>query len=78
MFGVDYLFDLTLEEIQKHNYRMYVTYGIKTLIEVSARAKDFSYPEYEEYAEPKQQKSAEEIIDDVVKKCGLKMKGGEN
>ena len=78
---MDYLFDLTLEEIQKHNYRMYVTSGIKSLIEVTARiggAKDLNYPDYEEYAEPKPQKSAEEIIDDVIKKCGLKMKGGEN
>lgn len=80
MFGVDYLFNLTLEEIRKHNYRMYVTSGIKSLIEVTARiggAKDFDYPGYEEFTEPKPQKSAEEIIDDVINKCGLKMKGGD-
>ena len=81
MFGVDYLFDLTLDLMRQHNYRMYVTFGIKTMIEVVAKsngAKNFDFPEYKEFTEVKPQKSAEEIIDDVVKKCGLKMKGGEN
>lgn len=80
MFGVDYLIDLTLDMMRQHNYRMYVTFGVKTMIEVVAKsngAKRFDYPEYKEFVEPKPQKSAEEIVDSVIKNCGLKMKGGD-
>lgn len=86
LFGIDYIFDFISEWVDDLKYKIYVTDALKNIIEIAARlgSSEVSYGRFIDILRPETKEnasnlSAEEIIEQVTQKAGLKVKksGGE-
>ena len=82
MFGEQYIIDYAIQLIEQENYKTYITDSLRTLILLKSKRyglQDFDYPRYQDIIEHKitaqeeEPKTAEELIDEINKKCGLTM-----